>query len=312
MAHRIDRMMYAGKTPWHGLGIRLPETCDSDTLRNLVFDWHVIEKPITVDGETWDDYKALVRSDTGDKLCIQPKSYGVVDFSDSLALLDAASVDGRTKYITAATLDGGRRAFALATIPSATFDVAGSEIKPYLLLSTSHDGSLALRVHFTGIYVVCNNTLTAALAAAGATGTRYIPNVITLKHTARIKDRMTVVTRLIERAGAYFGQFHERALRLVNWRYTTADMRDLAKALFPVSDKVQNKVVSLFNGEQRARAQAPGTRWAALNAVTEYIDHHARRRGSDERTLAEHRFEATMFGAGAKVRQQALDMLLAA
>jgi len=337
MAHMIDRMMYAGEEPWHGLGRRLPETCDSETLRNLVFDWHAQERAVSYQGadgdEPADDYKALVRSDNGKLLCVAPKTYGVVQYADALALLDAASASGVTKYITAATLDEGRRAFALAAIPSATFDVAGSEVKPYLLLSTSHDASLALRVHFTGVYVVCNNTLTAALGGAGVSvggraQTRHIPNVIMLKHTSKVSDRLAIVTRLVEQATSYFGAFHERALQLVNQRYATSEMRDLARVLFPISDKqeadrrqygvesashkAQATVVRLFDGAQRAAAPAPGTRWAAFNAVTEFVDHHARRTGATPAALAEHRFDATIFGAGAKVRQTALDLLLAA
>ena len=46
-----------------------------------------------------------------------------------------------------------------------------------------------------------------------------------------------------------------------------------------------------------------GTRWAMLNAVTEYVDHKSRAR-SDEK-----RFSNAQFGEGAKLKDQAFAML---
>jgi phage/plasmid-like protein (TIGR03299 family) len=335
MAHMIDRMMYSGEVPWHGLGIPLPEAASLEDLRNLVFDWDAIERPVYVQGEQdFDDvprYKAIVRSDNRKVLCIMPHTYGVVQYITACTVLDAAAKDGAARFITAGTLDEGRRAWALATIPSAEFEVAGSPVKPYLLMSTAHDGSLAMRFHFTPVYVVCNNTLTAALGEAGVTvgqkaRTKHLPNVIMLKHTKNVNDRLTVARALVEKARNYFGTFNETALRLVNERFTTASMKELARELFPVPDdkagtkeeaathafKAQQKVINLFEGEQIAARQAPGTKWAALNAVTEYIDHHASRRGQTATALAESRFDAIINGTGAAIRQQAMDLLLAA
>jgi len=340
MAHMVDRMMYAGEVPWHGLGIQLPEVCDSTTLRDLVFDWNVLERPVsyeTLTGERQEvkKYRALTRSDNGELLAIMPDTYGVVEYSDALSLLDAASASGETRYITAGTLAEGRRAWALATLPSQTFDVAGSELKPYLLMSTAHDGSRAIRVLFTGVYVVCNNTETAALMLAGVgpgSKAKHVPNVLTVRHTKNAAAKVQQVAGIIASARDYFGAFHETALRLANERFTVAQCADMAEALFPMSDveakrrrdgqhhaadgtstsKARALIVDLFDGRQRAAACAPGTKWAALNAVTELIDHHARRRGATPGDLAEKRFEASLFGNGASMRQKAMDYLVAA
>lgn len=331
MAHMVDRMMYAGQVPWHGLGIQLPAECDGDTLRNLVFDWRAIERPVYLhsdDGlvrgyDSFDRYKALVRSDTGAPLAIVPSTYGVVQYSEALSLLDAAVGQGEARYLTAGTLDEGRRAWALATVPSCTYTVAGAELKPYLLLSTAHGLSRALRVLFTSVYVVCNNTDTAALRQAGVKAgesAKYLPNVLQIRHTSGARERVDQAAQLIRQARGFFGMFHEAALRLVNERMSTAEVRAMAETLLPLPDrkdrkrdvessgafKAQALIVDLFTGRQKAAAHAPGTKWAALNAVTELIDHHANRRTDESR------FDAILFGQGAQLRQRAMDYLLAA
>lgn len=343
MTHMVDRMMYAGEVPWHGLGIHLPETCDSETLKRLVFPWHVIEATPQATAYAEESagmvnvacsgYTARLRSDNHVVLAIVPKTNALIEYPEAFDVMNAASVDGSARFITAGTLDEGRRAWALATIPSAEFKVAGSLVKPYLLGSTSHDSSLAIRYHFTSTYVVCNNTLTGALAQAGAqvggrARTKHLPNVLMLKHTSKAKERLQVAKALIAQATNYFGAFSERALFMVNQRFTTESMCALVRELFPTTAEqdvrllkdgvasaahdARRKVLYLFNGEQRAREQAPGTRWAAFNALTEYIDHHTKRRGHTASELAEARLDGIMFGSGAALRQQGLDLLLAA
>jgi len=328
----VDRMMYSGQVPWHGLGEYKDEIEFEDARRVLC---EVVERPVRFDTPFEEaalvaGYKAIVRTDTNTPLCIQKASYGVVQYADQLDVLCAAAGEGELRHKTVGLLDHGRRAFALADIPSAQFDVAGSPIKPYLLLSTSHDSSRLIRYLFTGVYVVCNNTETAALQRAGAHNNKgsFIPNVIQLRHSKRVADRLTMAKQLIAQARVYFGAFNEAALILVNKRFTELGMVNLAKELFPItaeqaearrkhgifsiSHKAQDKVVALFAGQQRAAAHAPGTAWSAFNAVTEYVDHHANRRGQSARALAESRFDYTLFEGGANIRQEALSFLLAA
>lgn len=308
-----DGYVWYGQEPWHGLGRKLPAAADGDFLRHEVFCWDAEERNVYVaDANTpAEGYKALVRSDNGDLLSIQKSSYGTVQYHEALALLDAAA-GNEARYISAGTLFGGKRAFVLADIPSATFDVAGHEMRPYLLLSTSHDGSRAIRCLFTPVYVVCNNTETAAIW--GRDGRHA--NVLKIEHTRNAKRRVDIAAQLVANARSYFGAFHEAALVLVNQRFTTTDMRDLAEILFRERSRkhggftdgtmeARSKVISLFEGGQRANV-APGTKWAAFNAVTEYVDHHIQRRSASSR------FEAITSGSGAILRQTALDYLLKA
>jgi hypothetical protein len=85
---------------------------------------------------------------------------------DVFAFADELIGSGRVKcaYETAGSLFNGRRVFMLVTMPKGR--IVGDEYQPYLCLSNAHDGSACLQVFLTGIRVVCNNTLQAALNTA--------------------------------------------------------------------------------------------------------------------------------------------------
>jgi hypothetical protein len=58
----------------------------------------------------------------------------------------------------------------------------------------------------------------------------------------------------------------------------------------------------------------PGIRhsaWAALHAVTEYVDHRRTTRGQSDLDRTSKRLQSLWFGSGARLKQQAWDLALA-
>lgn len=49
-----------------------------------------------------------------------------------------------------------------------------------------------------------------------------------------------------------------------------------------------------------------GTAWAALNSVTEFVDHERSTRGDSERDRAENRLSSVVWGSGAEIKEAAL------
>jgi hypothetical protein len=66
------------------------------------------------------------------------------------------------------------------------------------------------------------------------------------------------------------------------------------------------RIIELFNGRAIGSdiKGVAGTRWAALNAVTELVDHE---RGRSDNT----RIESAWFGTGAALKNRALELLSA-
>src|SRR5262249_13689107 len=94
---------------------------------------------------------------------------------------------GESTLETAGSLAGGSRVWVLARLNRTPMVVApGDEVVKFLLLSNSHDGSLAVRVGFTPVRVVCNNTLTLAHGSDKS-------QLLRVKHSSGVVENLDAV-----------------------------------------------------------------------------------------------------------------------
>ena len=183
-------MFYTGDTPWHGLGQRLdgPATA-AEAIAAAHLDWEVElvpvyhkDEPVQGFSET-EPYRFVRRTDNGKILAMRTKSYGVVQNVNCFGLFDAAIGPGKGVYHTAGALKEGRVVWILAKAGDGREVVAGDTIEPYILLSTSHDGSLPLQMRHTYIRVVCNNTFQYAL------GRSKQADIVTIYHSGNVESK---------------------------------------------------------------------------------------------------------------------------
>jgi phage/plasmid-like protein (TIGR03299 family) len=132
-------------------------------------EWRVEQTPV-YSANNWavpiPGYLANVRSDTREVLGIVGEKYQVAQNRDVFAFADELIGTNKAKctYETAGSLFNGRRVFMLVNMPKGR--IVGDEYCSYLCLSNAHDGTSSLQIFLTGIRVVCNNTLQAALHTA--------------------------------------------------------------------------------------------------------------------------------------------------
>ena len=165
MSANVESMFYVRVAPWHGLGICVEEALDSrEALEQSGLDWTVEQHPIMADYNIIPGYKANVRQSDGKVLGVVTDRYKVVQNQEAFAFTDALLGEG-VKYETAGSLQEGRKIWLLAKLPD-KYIIEGEQIDPYLVFSSSHDGSGAIKVCMTPIRVVCQNTLNLALSSA--------------------------------------------------------------------------------------------------------------------------------------------------
>lgn len=319
MAHMIDTttgtaaMAFAGQTPWHGLGQALTPDASIETWTNEAgLNYTVKESPVLFQTdaatmpEEFKGRKVLHRSDTGAALAVVSDGYRVVQPSDVMGFFGKLVELGGFQMETAGVLSYGRRVWALAKVNEGADIVEGDTVRPYVLLGTSYDGTMATVAKFTSIRVVCNNTITAALGRENA-GTvrvlhseRFDPDAVRLELgiVGDNWERFLIQSRKL--SGETMGQLEaDTFVSALLQPYHTSKM-ELNQT------RGYKRIMELFNG-QAIGADIPGvagTRWAMLNAVTELVDHE---RGRSNNT----RIESAWFGTGAALKNRALELLSA-
>jgi phage/plasmid-like protein (TIGR03299 family) len=342
MAHNINSMAYAREIPWHGLGTYVGDrsVTSAEMVKAAGLGWDVLKAtPHTIFNEGGNPtginaraHRLLVRSDTGDVLGTASESYTVFNNSDLFAFLDTFAAEG-LRYETAGALFNGERVWALASLADSEATVLrrdGSRdvLSSYLLCVAGHDGAHSVVLQPATTRVVCWNTLSAALREDqemrfSCRHTASLPDKLArarealIGATAHTQDLAQLGTELDRQrmGGESFARF---ALALVldvdadSEREAEQRIREqLDDASERMKARTENAVASLYGCFASGIGNGGETRWDALNAVTEWIDHQ-RKRAAQGRQTAEQlsrAAESAWYGTGAQRKARAVRML---
>ena len=182
----------------------------------------------------------------------------------------------------------------------------------YLLLSNSHDGSSALRVHYTSIRVVCANTLSLADREGRGEG-------IAIRHQGNLASKVRDAQEVLGLARVCFddleGQMDLMARHYPNYSQVSAYFKNLVpdpeEGNPARAQNVRDELFRLFeNGKGQDIPEIKLTSWAMFNALTEYVDHHRPTRAKTEFDRAANRLESAWFGSGSLLKQKAFQTAL--
>ncbi len=338
MSHLIDmsndrsNIAYIGEKPWHGLGQELAPGADIITWqRQAGLDWTAVRSPVRYEnGEihTFAGKNVLFRSDTGAPLSIVSDDYHEVQPGEIMAFFARLCEIGGFAMETAGALSGGKRIWALARVSDGAEIVARDLVRPYILLATSFDGTMATTAKFTAVRVVCHNTISMAIpqfdaasgrARGGEVGDTEAPgrgrNVVRVLHSQvfdpeATRQQLGIVVDAWERFRFEAGILANKSmdatqadefLRMLLEPYAPQDKRD-AETLR--ASKGYGKIMLLFQGGAQGAEIAGETRWGMLNACTEYVDHERGRSNNS-------RLESEWFGTGNALKDRAMELLAA-
>jgi phage/plasmid-like protein (TIGR03299 family) len=267
--------MFSGRgiVPWHGIGAVLDGVLTSEeAIKAAKLEWKVTQIPVFA-ANNWvqaiPGYIANVREDTNEVLGIVSDRYQVAQNRDVFAFADDLIGAGQAQctYETAGSLWNGRRVFMLVNMPKGR--IVGDDYQPYLCISNAHDGSAPLQVFLTGIRVVCNNTLSAALHTA--------KRKIAIRHMGSMEQRKSEAVRALGAASLYFHQFEHFASELAGKKVNIGKVLD---KLFPASREMSKRqlqsntevkdLIKRILRDKEDLQNIKGTAWGVYNAIADY------------------------------------------
>ena len=294
MAHNItdtDGAVFYREAAWHGLGLVVQDDMSPMQAMSLAgLDWEVekIGPVIAGDAQT-DEYAAIVRKDNNSILSIQSPDYKPVQNSEVFDL--AYNLDPNIKVESALSMNGGRRMVVLCKTGEIMGANTNDSISQYMALVNSHDGTLALSALPTSVRVVCQNTLSMAMAEGQKKTFR-------ITHTGDIERKRKIMGEALK----YYRKTGELFKSNVETLVAATMNRDqIQKFWLDVWGMLEEPVVAnpqteaeysnylsatttlakwadIFDKE-RSDLGAGATMWMAANAVTKELQHRVPARG---------------------------------
>jgi phage/plasmid-like protein (TIGR03299 family) len=289
---------------WHGLGTVFTEEVSTTQMLELAHldNWNVRLEDVEIPSgfESDKSYSFVVRdnpftSDQKDILGVVGERYvplqneALFEFADNI--LDAGG-----RWETAGSIKNGRVVFgSLALERETVLDPNGvsDKVNTYLLVNTSHDGSIAIQASITPVRVVCANTLNLALGR----GNRGVKQSFKIRHTQTANGKVQAAREALGLANAYMDEFDKLAQAMIQTEISKAKFDEIVALAYPApkdenakaSVTKHNSKIDLINeiyvGDYNNTIA--GTAWGAFNALTERLDWYRNgRKGSNESILA--------------------------
>ncbi len=333
MAHELSinaagqaEAFYALTPAWHGLGVTVKDAPNSqDAIRLARLDWEVVQQAVYtnsaqqtliagIDGDMGkiEGWRANVRRDTGAVLGVVSSRYSVIQNVGAFDFVDALVQDGIVKYESAGAMRGGRVVWLLARMPGRGEVVGGDDLERFILFTNTHDGSRAALILPTSVRVVCMNTLRLALSNGRGKALR-------IRHTGDIDAKIGEARQAMGIADRQFSDHLDAARKLAARKLQHSEFIAYLDRLIPLpADQDASKRATTQRNEVRAKVKdlyyldkrqtLPGiekTAWAAMNAVTHYVDHALASRGQTAKERAENAFRSVTMGHGNDIKQEA-------
>ncbi len=321
MAHEIEiqngkaNAFFVGEPAWHKLGKVFAEGTVLDiptAIEAAGLNWNVRLQPLHMvyDGENLPvPGYATVRDSDKSVLGVVGPTYKPLQNADAFNWFQPFLDANEATLEAAGSLRGGKRVWVLARLNRDPIEVVkGDEVRKYVLLSNGHDGTLAIRAGFSGIRVVCANTLAEAHGSSAS-------KLLRVRHTANAVRTLDEVREVMNLADREFAATAEQYRSLARKQVNASDLKAFVRKVFepkvlltetPEEERNQtliNNIIPLFEkGRGNDLPGVAGTMWAAYNAVNEYLGY--------ERGQEANRLDSMWFGDSARLNQKAFQTAL--
>jgi phage/plasmid-like protein (TIGR03299 family) len=281
-----------GDEPNHYAGAIPIEDC----IRRL-YSWEAKEAEVFVKvGETFvpqTDRKAIVRSDSGDVLGMFKDTYAIHQYREWLIESVSNLLDDDLQIGSAGLLKNGAVSYVSVEMPESINIIDGFTIRPMLLATTSHNGSISTTFKKIATRVQCDNLLAVALSEDG--------EQFKTRHSKNSNFKLQSVRDALGFVHAMTDDIVAEVTKYANVKVNDREWEAIIQRIFPVNNdpQVAKQAISrVENKQERIRdmykydprvAPFAGTALGVIQAFNTYGQHNI---GKDQT-----RAERNMFNA---------------
>lgn len=265
------------------------------------------------------------RTDRKIPLGVVKSKYTVVQNANAFKFFDDAIGKDKAIFQTAGAFGYGERIFVSVKLPD-IIRVNNDICENYLVFTNTHDGSSGVKILFTPIRVVCQNTLNAAIATS--------KNYVTFRHTANVSSKIDTAGEILGISKIKIDEASQLYNQLASIKVTDKEVMDYIANVYLTEKELENvnlitdnNIRSLFNRNFAVMEEAKissrkvnqlvgsydyyfkgigqteiaGTAWGAYNAITGYVSNV----GNDD---GEKRMDSLLYGTKFDINAKALSL----
>lgn len=306
----------AKEPPWHKCGTILDHVFTAqEAIKHGGLEFEVEKQRLYT--EKWLDvpnFFATVRTDTQAILGLVGNDYTILQNSEVFNFFDNIVGSGQAIYETAGCLGKGNIIFVTAKLPKTIKVKNDSPVENYLVLSTSHDGSMAITAYFTPVRVVCQNTLNASL--------NQCSNKVFLKHTLNVKERFVEAAKMMGIHSGYLDMLEQAFNLMLDKKVKDRDVKYIITSCMMNKEEIkqlaltgavgfstrkENMIQELVNYYHGAAEldSIRGTCYGVYNAVTGFFQNAKTFKSDDVKMKS-----LVMGGSGYQLTQRVFDKLI--
>jgi phage/plasmid-like protein (TIGR03299 family) len=326
MAHELETLANgetafasARLTAWHQLGQVTEDCMTAEEIMSKAWlgGWEVRKIPVqgievNAKGVTkvdcpdkWMTVRTNPQTGITEYLGIVGDDYATVQNEQVAEVLNLLVDESGAHFETAGSMRKGKSVFVTMKLPGAMQIAGVDRLDLYLIGTTSHDGTAALRLDASPVRVVCANTQRAAFERSQGS--------YTFRHTSNITSKISEARDALGLMWKHFGEFEYEAEKMINESLTMGEFEKVVAQLWPTEADASD--VAKNNAKQRSatlrflvrdadtQKAIKGTRWAGYQAITEYVDHYAKASTDSVRA------RRAVTGAGAELKARAFELL---
>jgi phage/plasmid-like protein (TIGR03299 family) len=261
----------------------------ADVKRRL-FHWEPVEGTIetaylTGDGVTRltdPTRKAIIRPDTGRILGVFKQGFRIHEYKRWLVDHIETILDDELSIGSAGLLKDGAVAWVQVELPETCTTPEGIAFRPFLSAATSLDGSLSSTYQTGAQLIVCDNTLSAALASNNAKRVKIKHSRRSLSRVVDVRDALGIIHQAADDFAAEVKQLCQIEVSRARWSAFLDEHAPVPAEHGRSRTIAQTKRLTLNHLWNRDQRVSPwrGTAFGVVQAVNTYTHHEQSVRGA--------------------------------